>query len=118
EQKHPWILFVTSTQIDVELLQAIENGQEVVKIQKYKEVPFLFIDDLGTERSSERIVRQYYQIIDHRQSNMMSTIYSSNLTIEQLKDVLGDRTYSRMKLSYQLKFPDEDLRNKGKLPKL
>lgn len=114
--KFPWVIFVKSFNLDEELLAGIEERQEKSILMKYCEVPILFIDDLGVERPSDRIIRQYYSIIDRRTGNGLTTVITSNVKIEDLP--LGSRTISRLGHFYGIQFPNKDIRNNLQLPHL
>lgn len=114
ERNHPWIIFAKSDDLDGELLDAIENKHEKRVLQKYFEVPFLFIDDLGVERPTDRMIRQYYSIIDRRVGDGLITVITSNVTIDKLP--LGDRTISRLEHFYDIGFPKKDIRKNINLP--
>lgn len=114
--KFPWVIFVKSFNLDEELLAGIEERQEKSILMKYSEVPILFIDDLGVERPSDRIIRQYYSIIDKRTGNGLTTVITSNVKIEDLP--LGSRTISRLGHFYEIQFPKKDIRNDLQLPHL
>lgn len=116
EVKTPWMIFVRSDDLDDELLTAIEERQEKTKLMKYCEVPILFIDDLGVERPSDRMIRQYYSIIDKRVGSGLTTIITSNVPVENLP--LGDRTISRLGHFYAIEFPKRDNRKNLDLPPL
>ena len=105
-----WVIFVRSCDLDDELLNACETGRESYCLEKYKTVPFLFIDDLGVERTTDRVIKQYYNIIDFRVSNSLPTVFSSNLTPEDTSTTLGDRISSRLQVAKIIKFPKQDLR--------
>lgn len=109
-QGYPWIIYKRSDELDDELLRAIEEKQESFVLEKYHEVPFLFIDDLGVERVNERIVKQYYSIIDRRFSNYLPTILTSNISMSKIGSRLGERIASRLELALEIEFPDRDLR--------
>lgn len=109
-QKHPWIIYTRSYEIDDELLVAVDERRELSVLQKYHEVPILFIDDLGVERVSDRIMRQYYSIIDTRINNFLPTVFTSNIPIEGIYKTLGDRIASRLEMAFEIKFPNKDLR--------
>lgn len=119
EQGNRWVIFIRSDRLDEELLMAVMGNQENYVMEKYTQVPFLFWDDLGTERTSDRILKQYYSIIESRCSNQLSTVFTSNLSMDDLhnpaKSNLGDRIASRLEMTYEFKFPDEDIRKKVKL---
>ena len=108
ENYYNWIIFVRSDDLDFELLNAIENKQEKSILQKYCEVPALFIDDLGVERPSDRVIRQYYSIIDKRVGDGLLTVITSNISKKDLP--LGDRTVSRLEHFLSIEFPKKDLR--------
>lgn len=56
----------------------------------------LIIDDIGAERVTEWVAERMVSIINRRSSNGLCTIYTSNLSPEQLKEKLGDRIASRV----------------------
>ena len=110
-----WVFWKHSFDLDNQLLKAGEEGSEIHQLSLLCEVPFLFIDDLAVERSSERIIRQYYKIIDYRINNMLPMIFTSNLEMEKIGHVLGDRIASRLEFALEIKFPKRDLRKQKKI---
>jgi DNA replication protein DnaC len=116
EKNFNWLIFVRSDDLDTELLTAIENKHEKTTLMKYFEVPILFIDDLGVERPTDRMIRQYYSIIDKRVGEGLLTIITSNVPREELP--LGDRTLSRLEHFYNIEFPKKDIRKSIELPTL
>lgn len=121
------MIYIKSDQMDRELLQASTGklmnsvGYSVSEhqlIEKYAQIPILFIDDLGAEKDSERVKQQYLSILDERYGNELITVSTSNLDLEKLGKTLGERLASRLKTSYIVQFPDQDLRCKVELPKL
>jgi DNA replication protein DnaC len=56
----------------------------------------LFLDDLGSEKMTEWVEETLYLILNHRYNEVLPTIITSNLTIEQLADRVGDRIASRV----------------------
>lgn len=116
EMRHKWMIFIRSDDLDDELLTAIEEKQEKSRLMKYFEVPVLFIDDLGVERPSDRMIRQYYSIIDRRVGAGLLTVITSNVPKDNLP--LGDRTISRLGHFYAIEFPKKDIRNNLDLPAL
>lgn len=61
-----------------------------------KECKLLIIDDIGAERVTEWVRERMVSIINTRVSNNLATIYTSNLSPEELKSGLGDRVASRV----------------------
>lgn len=62
----------------------------------------LIIDDIGAERVTEWVRERVVSIINTRVSNNLATIYTSNLSPEELKEELGDRISSRVLGSSQV----------------
>lgn len=110
QKKYHWIIYTRSDDLDNELLKSMEQKNEAEVIEKYSQVPILFLDDLGTERPTERILKQYLNIIDSRVSNCMPTVYTSNLAIQEVAKTLGDRIASRLQSAYEIIFPKKDYR--------
>lgn len=109
-KKYQWIIHIQSDELDDELLRAGDYRQDSSVLQKYYEVPFLFIDDLGVERLNERILKQYYNIIDRRLNNLMPTVFTSNIAIKDIAKNLGDRIASRLQMATEIIFPKKDYR--------
>jgi DNA replication protein DnaC len=65
-------------------------------IKTYSKVKVLYLDDLGVEKVSDWALQTIYLIIDRRYSEMLRTIISSNLNLDQLADRLDDRIASRI----------------------
>lgn len=85
------------------------------EIEKMKEVPFLVIDEIGSGRITDIIVDLFYDIVDHRKEYNLSTVYTSNLSVDQLakNELLGDRIVSRMKYNaVNITLGGSDLRSK------
>ena len=73
----------------------------------------LFLDDIGAEKLTDWVLETFYLIINHRYENMLPTIFTSNLSIAELADKIGDRTTSRiveMCEVYELKGEDKRLK--------
>ncbi len=73
----------------------------------------LIIDDLGTEvmNSATVTASELFQILNERDNARKSTIISSNLSLQQLKDNYSERSFSRILGGYELvKFNGDDIR--------
>lgn len=68
-------------------------------LDRIKNSDLVIWDDIGTENSSNWVREQLYNFINHRQSNDLSNIYTSNLSLEELENdkFLGTRIVSRIK---------------------
>jgi DNA replication protein DnaC len=56
----------------------------------------LVVDDLGAAKSSEWVEEINYRLVNTRYEQQRPTIYTSNLTGAQLREVVGDRVASRL----------------------
>jgi DNA replication protein DnaC len=60
------------------------------------EIPFLVIDDFGTQRNTEWELEMLYNLIDSRYEEDRITIITSNSNIAEYKDIAKGRIYSRI----------------------
>jgi DNA replication protein DnaC len=65
-------------------------------LEKYSNAKVLYLDDLGTEKPSDWAISTLFLLIDRRYSEMLRTVISSNLSLDQLADRLDDRIASRI----------------------
>lgn len=70
------------------------NAEEI--INKYTAERFLIIDDIGVEKTSDFVTQCWYRIIDTRTSNSLPTLYTSNLSKDDLATQMGVRVASRL----------------------
>lgn len=76
-------------------LAPVEQKQEI--LSKYLDCDFLVIDDLGTEPRLNNITEEYFYIIlNERISNNKNILITTNLSLDQIQDVYGDRIFSRI----------------------
>jgi len=59
-------------------------------------IPILVLDDLGAHNYTQWTVNKIYSLINYRLNNKLPTIITSNLTLNELESLLGDRTCSRI----------------------
>ncbi len=76
-----------------------------------RDVRFLFIDDFGVEKTRERAERNYYKITDTRLGEDKPTVFSTNLTDEEILNTYGARINSRLGNCTRLNFTGPDFRN-------
>lgn len=66
------------------------------------ECQVLLIDDLGTDYPTERTKSRFFSLINGRQLSGLSTIISSNLSLNDISIVYGERIVSRLSGDYML----------------
>jgi len=93
------VRFISSPYLFLEIKNSFNSeGTETEKsiMEKFCKIPFLIIDDIGVERVTEWALQVWYMIIDRRYSEMMPTIYTSNLSVGDLAAKLDKRIASRI----------------------
>lgn len=89
-----------------------EFGDAKYFIESLSDCEYLFIDDFGTETSNEDLGKEWYQLINYRWSNAKQTVFTTNLTKEDVLKNYGKRIYSRFKDFEWVEFQGPDLRGK------
>lgn len=68
------------------------------QMEKAKRAPFAVLDDIGVRgKASDGFRGDLHTVINHRTSNGMPTIFTSNLTIKEMAKVFDDRLYDRIR---------------------
>lgn len=71
----------------------------------------VIIDDLGTEVTNSFVTSQLFALLNERHLHRKSTIISTNLSLEELRDRYSDRIFSRITSNYSLcKLTGPDIR--------
>jgi DNA replication protein DnaC len=118
-QSSLWCSYTTAYHMDMDLLMASKGNfmndqgypvSEKALLDRFQQVDVLFIDDLGTEKSTDRMTQQLGAIVDTRLSNLSPTIITSNLNPTKLSEAFGERTASRLKMYQKIAFLPLDLR--------
>ena len=98
---------------------AVARGNaEGEAVRRCSEADLLVLDDLGAEKPSEWSNGVLYLIVNARYSAMRKTIVSSNFTLDEVGEKIGDRIASRlagMGSIIQLLGPDRRLGEQAKL---
>lgn len=89
-----------------------DNKEDLYNLVDYiYNCDLLIIDDLGTELLSSFVSTQFFSLINERQLRRKSTIISTNLSLEQIRDRYSDRVLSRIVSSYAvIKLTGPDIR--------
>lgn len=73
-----------------------EGVSERDVMESLKAVDVLVLDDLGTERMSDWVAEKLFIIINHRYSNNLRTVITSNISIDELARRVGERIVWRI----------------------
>lgn len=81
----------------VDLLDALRpSTDDTASVARLRDVDILLLDDLGAERPTDWTGERLYALIHHRWEHRRPIIATTNLDTPDLRDVLGERTYSRL----------------------
>jgi DNA replication protein DnaC len=72
------------------------GGEPERRVDHYRQASVLLLDDLGIAKASEWVEETTYALIDGRYIDMMPSIFTTNLTIGELRGAIGDRIASRL----------------------
>jgi len=93
---------------------SIERG-EAALLDDLAKLPLLALDDLGTENPTSWARDRLYSLINRRYLGQRTTIVTTNLTLEELANRLGERTISRLwGASLVINFRGADYRERDK----
>jgi len=71
----------------------------------------LIVDDLGTENINSFVASKLFALLNERIIRQKSTIISTNLSLEQIRDIYSDRIFSRIVNSFEIiKLTGDDIR--------
>jgi DNA replication protein DnaC len=80
----------------VDWLDACRPGGDPDAYDDTKRAGLLLLDDVGAHKGTDWTNERLYALIDIRYINMRPTIYTSNLSAQEITAVLGERVASRL----------------------
>ena len=91
-------MFVTAPDLLDAIRESYEKSNEPAEdvLRRAKRAGFLVLDDIGAERPTEWVREKLYQLVNHRHGEELATVFTSNLTLGELADRLGERTCWRI----------------------
>ena len=108
-------LFVTVPDLLLEIRSSFQDGAGKTEqdiIEHYSTIPFLVLDDLGSEKTSEFAITTLYIIIDRRDRELLPTVITTNLNPQEIEEKLSARISSRMAGWKNIKINMPDYRKK------
>lgn len=95
--KRKFARYVTSEDMANEIAKAwtIANDSEINAIHRFTEYDLLILDEYGLHDRHENRLQLVHKVLYARYDEGKATMLISNLTLEELKNDLGDRLWSR-----------------------
>lgn len=94
----PIVLFISVPKFLLDLKANISNKSEYIQhiLENIIDCDLVIWDDIGAKNGTEFEISHLLSIIDQRINNGKSNIYTSNVSDNDLHQILGDRLYSRV----------------------
>jgi DNA replication protein DnaC len=74
----------------------------------------LVLDDIGLRGTTESLQNEIYEIIDERDTNERATIFTSNVPLDQIAELLNEQIASRIEgMTHAIPFTGKDNRKKS-----
>lgn len=67
------------------------------RIQQFVDLDILVIDEIGVQRGTDNEREILFSIINSRYNNLKPTVLLSNLSLKEVRDYIGERTFDRLK---------------------
>lgn len=99
EQRRASTLVTSAPALLAEIRSSFRDGATLSEddlIQRYARTEYLLVDDLGVERGTDFAIQTLYLIVDARYTAMRRTVFTSNLSVAEIAERLGDRIASRI----------------------
>lgn len=82
----------------IQLSDKYNYKENTSPIDEFKNAKILVIDDVGTSYGdSRKIMSALFDLFDYRYSQQLSTIITTNLSKEELKEYVGERSFDRLR---------------------
>ncbi len=95
--RHEGAYFITVPVLLDKIRATFDSGAEDNGVlARAKSTRFLVLDDLGAEKATEWVQERLYVILNHRHDQLLDTCITSNLTLDQLAERIGERTVWRI----------------------
>ena len=91
------VYYVNTPELLEDLRRGYSDGEYDNILHKLKTADIVVFDDIGAEKSTEWVRERLYTIINYRVMEGKTTIYTSNLHLEEIYSNLGSRVGSRIK---------------------
>ena len=122
ETAHSVIYFTAYELFDLFSKTTFNRGGEIEDLQQMHahifDCDLLIIDDLGTELTNSFVSSQLFLCINERLMREKSTIISTNLPIDVIRETYSERVFSRISSNYRIRrIVGDDIRIRKKLSK-
>lgn len=112
------VLYVSVPDLLAEIRDTMNKRGESSRLEMAKRVDLLVLDDIGAEKPSEWVRETLFVLVNHRYEYKLSTVLTTNCTMQELEERLGGRIVSRLvEMTRCIRFDGEDHRFERLKPK-
>jgi DNA replication protein DnaC len=93
------VLFLIVPDLLDQLRASFEENSKVREqdiLDLARSMPVLILDDLGAHNYTEWVGNRLYAILNYRLNEQLPTVVTTNLTLAEIEEYLGDRAVSRL----------------------
>lgn len=93
-------IFLTASDLFLNIRETWTRTSEISTIERIRlfvDLDFLVIDEIGVQRGTDNEREILFSIINARYNNLKPTVLLSNLSLEEVKKYIGERTFDRLK---------------------
>ena len=94
-----WCLFLRVPELLDAIRASYDKGSETTEaeiLKTAKTFPVLALDDLGAERPTDWVKEKLFDVINYRHDELLDTLFTSNLSLDELAQHIGERTVWRI----------------------
>lgn len=91
------IIFTGTTALMTRIRDGYDGKGVGDETERCKTARLLVLDDFGAERQSEWVRERLFEIINARYEEELPTVITTNDTVEEMRDKLGDRITDRLR---------------------
>mgnify|MGYP001571746467 FL=1 len=92
--------FLNTGEMLRQMREEFEKSEAESKESLYRQLinfdGLLFFDDIGAEKASDWVRETFYLILNDKYENMIPVIFTSNYSLDELAEKMGDRVVSRI----------------------
>lgn len=92
----PSIRYLTGAELAAELRAAVAADRVDRTVEAFKALDILILDDVDVHRPSDFLAECLFRIVDARYAFARPIVTASNLALQELQPVLGDRVVRRL----------------------
>lgn len=96
-EKGKYVLFIVVPDLLDQLRATYKSDEnELDLLDTAREIPILILDDLGAHNYTDWTRNRLYSIINYRLNEQLPTVITTNLSLSEMEEYLGNRTTSRL----------------------